>query len=81
MNKPTTIKIFDNNGATLDRYTILIGSSVFAMNEEPLSANGFDQYCGEIEDLPNVGKNQKEIPISSLCPEVRQAIELRKESK
>lgn len=44
------VRVFDNGGASNDRYTIVIGKSVFAMNDMPFHpAFGFSQYCGEIE--------------------------------
>jgi hypothetical protein len=45
------IRIFDNGGRTCDRYTVVIGTSVYGMSDNPTAPNGFNQYCGEVYDL------------------------------
>lgn len=49
--KETTERYFDNGGQTIDRYTIIIGSGVYGMSENPTHAQGFNQYCGEVEEF------------------------------
>ena len=46
------VKIFDNGGESFDRYTVIIDNSVFGMSDNPLDPQGFNQYCGDIEDFP-----------------------------
>lgn len=42
--------VFDNQGATLDRYTIYTpDGSVYGMSENGL---GFDMYLGEADEIP-----------------------------
>ena len=42
------VQVFDNGGATNDRYTVVIDGSVFAINTVPFHPTyGFSQYCGE----------------------------------
>jgi len=44
------IQVFDNGGATNDRFTVIIDGSVFAINTIPFHPTyGFSQYCGETE--------------------------------
>lgn len=45
------IKIIDTGGATLDRYTIIIGKSVYTMSQHPSHPQGFNQYAGEADGL------------------------------
>ncbi len=40
------IQVYDNGGETFDRYTVIIDNDVFGMSENPLSASGFNQWCG-----------------------------------
>jgi len=43
------VQVFDNGGATNDKYTIVIDGSVFAINTVPFHPTyGFSQYCGEV---------------------------------
>jgi len=43
------IFIFDNNGETFDRYTIILkeDASIYGSSENPFHPQGFGQYCGE----------------------------------
>lgn len=45
------IEVYDNGGETFDRYTVIIGSSVFGMGGDPMMPNGFNQYSGELSEL------------------------------
>ena len=47
------VRIFDNGGETIDRYTVVINDSVYGMSDNPLSPQGFNQYCGEANDFPH----------------------------
>ena len=47
----TSVRVFDNQGETFDRYTVVIGNSVFTMSENPISPQGFNSYCGELSDF------------------------------
>ena len=46
------VYIFDNKGETMDRYTILIGSTgeILGCNETPFAPMGIGQHCGNAVD-------------------------------
>jgi len=41
------VRVFDNGGKTLDRYTVIINNSIFAMSDNPEHPQGVNQYVGE----------------------------------
>lgn len=43
--KKNKIKIFDNEGKTLDRFTVVIGKDVFGMSLNPQDPRGFSQFA------------------------------------
>lgn len=71
------IEIYDNEGKTFDRYTVIIDGDVFGMSENPLSPQGFNQYSGKLHELPMARNNGERITLESLPDEVQKAIELR----
>ena len=71
-------KIFDNGGKTFDRYTLLtepfhFGKScdAFGFSDDAKSPQGFNQYCGDIYEGADLGK---EISFEKLPDEVQEAI-------
>lgn len=70
--------IYDNGGETMDRYTVIIGDDVFGMSENPTSAQGFNQWAGNVgKDIrigPHLGKAVK---MPSVPKEVQKAIKDR----
>ena len=45
------IEVYDNNGETWDRYTVVIDGDLencYGMSEKPLSYQGFNQYVGRV---------------------------------
>lgn len=48
-------KVYDNNGRSLDRYTIIDTKTgdVFGSSENPFHPQGFGQYAGNIIDWSN----------------------------
>lgn len=84
------VHAFDNGGKTWDRYTIVIGYkggyegvAVYGMSCNAQAPNGFNQFAGELFELPAVldaldGKEDKNIgqavAIPDLPAEVRRAI-------
>jgi len=43
--------VFDNQGASFDRYTIIFKDGmILASSENPFSPLGFGQHCGEIKE-------------------------------
>ena len=71
------IKIYDNNGKTADRYTVIIKEGkwfdVYAMSEDALAPDGFNQYSFSNQEVnyKTIGKKRlfNELPM-----DVRQAI-------
>lgn len=47
MRKKSAVKVYDNNGETIDCYTVVINGHVYTMSANPLSPQGVNQYCGE----------------------------------
>jgi len=75
-----TILIYDNGGKSFDRYTIIIDNYAYRMSENPLSPQGFNQYCGEVVTGVKLGKHLgKKILFESLPTDVKKAIKERME--
>ena len=77
----TTEQYYDNGGETIDRYTIIIDHSVYGMSKNPISPQGFNQYCGEaaefdLEDNEGVGVL---VEWGDLPEDVQKAIQERRE--
>jgi len=49
--QPIGADVYDNHGATVDRYTLIIDNSVFCISSAPSSSQGVNQYVGELEEL------------------------------
>jgi hypothetical protein len=44
-------RIFDNNGETLDRYTVIDNEGdMIGMSDDPTHPLGFSQFCGNVVD-------------------------------
>ena len=78
ITKETELKIYDNGGETVDRYTIIkkdpvYGDEAYGMSDNPQSPQGFNQYIGDPSKfaLDALGK---EITFSELNLEVKTAI-------
>ena len=72
------VTVYESSDFVADKYTVIIGKSVYGMSSMPLSPLGFDQYVGEIDEItvgPHLGKK---VSIDSLPEEVKKAILLRK---
>jgi len=55
------IKVYDNGGETLDRYTVIINGDVFTMSSDPLWTQGVNQWLGTVDEID---KDKLGIPIS-----------------
>ena len=44
------LKVWENSGKTIDRYTVKIGKDLWEMSDDPLSPEGSFKYCGEMEE-------------------------------
>ena len=40
------MKILDNGGKTVDRYTIILGGDMYAASSDPFHPMGIGMYCG-----------------------------------
>ncbi len=73
--KPKVV-VYDNGGKTADRYTVVIGTSVFGMSDDATTPNGFNQYAGETSEYPR-GFTGKKVKVTSLPKQTQKAIEDR----
>ena len=72
------VTVYDNGGKTMDRYTVIIGESVYGMSHNPLQPNGVNQYAGERDEFPkDLSHLGKKIEFENLTPEVMKAVEDR----
>ncbi len=69
-------RIYDNGGATLDRYTILYSDACYGMSDDPQSAQGFNQFCGAASKVVEDGNDAlgKRVAFKKLPLAVREAI-------
>ena len=72
------IFVFDNNGETFDRYTIILkeDASLFGASENPFNPLGFGQYCGETNKDINVYVNDAQKDPTWLGKEITDINEL-----
>jgi hypothetical protein len=74
------ILVYDNGGRTADRYTVIIGTSVYHMSADATSIMGVNQYAGELTAYERRGLNRfgKRITnIKKLPSSVRMAMRQR----
>ena len=81
-----TLRVYDNGGKTIDRYTVLIPNinintgviylEMLGLSDNPNHPLGFNQFCGEWKrgSTKNLGKR---IQYFDLPGEVREAIKSR----
>ncbi len=78
ITEATKVTVYDNGGKTMDRYTVIIGYDVFGMSENPTSAQGFNQWAGNVGSDIRIGSHLgKTVAIPSLPKEVQKAIKDR----
>ena len=75
----TGSRIFDNDGKTIDRYTLITAdNSIYGFNDEPFNPQGFGQYCGTWQggSTGQLGKHisLKDLPTKQAKTFVRQRI-------
>lgn len=59
------VKVFDNGGATFDRYTIVTKDALYTMSSNPSSPSGFNQFgmsFGDGEEYVQKN-NEREVPL------------------
>jgi len=67
------IKVYDNGGETLDRYTVIINGDVFTMSSDPLWVLGVNQWLGTVDEI-DAQRLGKEVTLKQLPKEVLIAI-------
>ena len=67
------IKVYDNKGQTLDRYTVIINGDVFTMSSDPLWPQGVNQWLGTADEI-DTQRLGKEVTLNQLPKEVLIAI-------
>lgn len=78
-------KLFDNNGETWDRYTLLIYRGIGGLIvdiytlSEMQGAGGFNQYCTTLNasQVKRIVKGEARITISKLSKDTRKAVKER----
>ncbi|MHC4224770.1 MAG: hypothetical protein ACYSUN_12325 [Planctomycetota bacterium] len=74
------VKIYDNGGATFDRYTVIIDGVVYGMSEDATSPGGFNQYVGTVSETDIIIQMDMDMNKSELiCTDIYdESIELPK---
>jgi hypothetical protein len=70
------VKVFDNGGATFDRYTIVTKEAVYGMSDNPSSPSGFNQFVEEVDStfVYTPLNSEKELPLEMVPVRVLVAI-------
>jgi hypothetical protein len=74
---PESVEVYDfgvQSESYYDRYTVIIGKSVFGMSERPNHPQGFNQYCGTAIEIDPTECGEKVRSWSDLPREVQKAI-------
>ncbi len=76
---PGGVRVFDNGGKTIDRYTVIdhSGNAWYTMGDDATTPQGFNQYGGKASKLPKGVNHGNPIEASDLPMEVQKAIRLR----
>jgi hypothetical protein len=79
--KHSRIRVYDNGGKTIDRYTLVIPSlntphtnEYFGFNEDPFFPTGFGQYAGEYPLEHSYKHLGKLIPTESLPDQAKKYV-------
>ena len=71
------LKVWDNGGKTMDRYTVRIRNEYYGMSVYPFSPQGFCQFVGEypeIKEERHLGRLLTQSEFKTLPLDVRKAI-------
>lgn len=72
------LKVWDDGGKTIDRYTVRIDNSYYGMSANPYHPQGFCQYVGErgegVKEGRHLGRLLKTGEYHTLPEDVRKAI-------
>lgn len=75
------VKVYDNRGASFDRYTIVTEDALYTMSGNPLSPSGFNQFSHEIVEPYVPHLREVEVPLREVPVDVLIAIINRLESE
>ena len=70
------VQVFDNGGKTVDRYTIIIGESIYCMSSDPTNPQGVNQCAGTWKPLPGMVHSMGKL-LDHIPEEIQRAIEER----
>lgn len=68
------VKVYDNGGATFDRYTIVTKDALYTMSPNPLSPSGFNQGSDNLDGDYQPNNTEKEILLREVPVDVLIAI-------
>jgi len=70
---PSRVRIYDNGGKTVDRYTLVVPSvdeprklDMYGFNAAPYHPQGFGQYAGSYDQMGSYSHLGKLVPLSAL---------------
>lgn len=72
-----TLRVFDNGGKTLDRYSVIIGDDVYSMSHDANMPNGCNYYAGIVESISPKMFEYEVVDIKSLPESLLIAIAIR----
>jgi hypothetical protein len=68
------VKVYDNGGATFDRYTIVTKNALYTMSPNPLSPSGFNQGSENLNGDYQPNNSEREIQLRDVPVDVLIAI-------
>ena len=75
------VRIYDNGGKTIDRYTLVVPSvntpgmlDMYGFNEAPYHPQGFGQYAGEYRQMGSYSHLGKLVSLESLPEQARKFV-------
>ena len=78
---PSQVRIYDNGGKTIDRYTLVVPSvntpgmlDMYGFNDDPYHPQGFGQYAGEYRQMGSYSHLGKLVSLDSLPDEARRFV-------
>jgi len=78
---PSQVRIYDNGGKTIDRYTLVVPSvntpgmlDMYGFNDNPYHPQGFGQYAGEYRQMSSYSHLGKLVSLDSLPDDARRFV-------
>ena len=68
------VKVYDNGGATFDRYTIVTKDALYTMSTNALSPSGFNQGSDNLSGEYQPNNSEKEVQLRDVPVDVLIAI-------